>query len=532
MFLNFGKKNSSVKKPTTSVGSPKPRSSPSLNSSGSGGVNAVSRSTVQTIAGPLLSSSRFNTILDASTYANVNSPGFTSRVVNCATNGTNTSPYRENNATHHSKYSSVGLFPRVQLGQSILPTLSPQNSQKVRTPVRVRIAPPSLHNRRQNSLCSPPESIKEKNDTNCTKLSSSFNQQTLNDASRVDDKGSSVIDNVQEASRKRIFSESQDVSDESKKRRKKAELPIPNPNDDTYHYKHVRVLAVPSSPPQPDITSQGKRAREKGSPEEQKRQRRKVCNTNNAIFSSLSSSRNLLERMSAQKRKSADTSRSSSPLTPLSGKQVKDSKSPTNAKAIQCNLDEIPLRVKFSLDTNQQHDTPVSTKGILKRVDSNVKETAGVLQEKSQPNTTPDYTTKLFRKEVSSHTPRTPTSRTLKQSMWVQPPEADELSSLLNDDSNLHRPERLKSLLACVSGKDNKEEKKTVDVVTTSTTTPSISLPVSQSIGLKPLSPSGGLSAALTVTVSSTCTIMTSATVTSVSDISLLLEQHVVWIYL
>lgn len=33
-----------------------------------------------------------------------------------------------------------------------------------------------------------------------------------------------------------------------------------------------------------------------------------------------------------------DTSRSSSPLTPLSGKQVKDSRTASNAKATQCNL--------------------------------------------------------------------------------------------------------------------------------------------------------------------------------------------------
>lgn len=65
-------------------------------------------------------------------------------MVHCATNGS--SSHHENSATHQSKYSSVGLFPRVQLGgQATLPTLSPRISQKVgRTPVRVRIASPSL----------------------------------------------------------------------------------------------------------------------------------------------------------------------------------------------------------------------------------------------------------------------------------------------------------------------------------------------------------------------------------------------------
>ncbi|XP_034231674.1 nuclear envelope pore membrane protein POM 121-like [Thrips palmi] len=516
MFLNFGKKSSN-KKPATPAGSPKTPSSPNINSPGTGG--AASRSTVQTIAGPLLSSSRFNTVLDASTYANVNSPGFTSRVVNCATNGSSSSSYRENSATHQSKYSSVGLFPRVQLGQSILPTLSPHNSQKVRTPVRVRIAPPSLISRRQNSVCTPPESIKEKNDTPKLSPSSSLQKSTNGSSSRKNDHSCSVIENLQEASRKRIFSECQDVSDESKKRRRKAELPIPNPNDDTYHYRHVRAPAVPSRPPQPDISSQGKRAREKGSPEEQKRQRRKVCNTNNAIFSSLSSSRNLLERITAQKRKSVDSSRSSSPLTPLSAKQVKDRKTASNAKSTQCNLDNLPPQEKFSGETHQADGTPVSSKGILKRVSFQVKETTTVSQEKSQDNAAPDYTTKLFRKEVSSHTPRTPSSKTPKQSLWVQPSEADELNSFLNDDSKLHRPERLKSLLARVSGKDNRQENKT-PLTATSTGAAVATLPVST--GPKQFSPSGGLSSgssALTVTVSSTCTIMTSATVTSVNGI-------------
>ena len=77
----------------------------------------------------------------------MNSPGFTSRLVHCASNG---SAYHEKLATHQSKYSGIGLFPRVQLEKhSTLPTLSPRNSQKVaRTPVRVRIAPPSLSERR------------------------------------------------------------------------------------------------------------------------------------------------------------------------------------------------------------------------------------------------------------------------------------------------------------------------------------------------------------------------------------------------
>ncbi|XP_026277659.1 nuclear pore complex protein DDB_G0274915 [Frankliniella occidentalis] len=526
MFLGFGKRNSTPKRPGTPQESPKTLSSPGL-SLAADGPNGGSRSTVQTTAGPLLSSTRFNSILDASTYANVNSPGFTSRVVNCASNGNS---YHENSATHQSKYSTVGLFPRVNLGgQSTLSILSPRNSQKVgRTPVRVRIAPPSSNLLRRHSISfSSSEAIKVNSEISKQLLSSpqqSHRKEGSLTLSKNTD-GVSSLDNLQEASRKRIFSECQDSFDESKKRRKKTEIPIPNPNNDVYHYRHVRAPSVPTSPPQPDNASQGKRAREKGSPEEQKRQRRKVCNTNNAIFSSLSSSRNLLERLTSQKRKSIDTSRSSSPLTPLSGKQVKESKTTPNVKAAEINLSIIPHKKSEKIsDDVDKVGTPISSKVISQRSDLCTREKneigeKTVLKDTNQSSTC-DYTTKLFRKDVSSHVPRTPTSKTTKQSLWVQAPEVDDLScSLLSDDSKLDRPERLKSLLARVSGKDKNPADETNPTISDASKESSKGSFVGASLPgnttLKALSPSS----ALTVTVSSTCTIMTSATVTSVNGV-------------
>lgn len=105
-------------------------------------------------------------------------------------------------------------------------------------------------------------------------------------------------------------------------------------------------------------------------------------------------------------------------------------------------------------DAKQQDSTPILSKTIVKRSCENM--TLERNGSSSETHNTPscDYTTKLFRKEVLSHTPRTLMAKDRKQSLWVQPPEADELScSLLSDDSKLDRPERLKSLLACVSGK-------------------------------------------------------------------------------
>lgn len=535
MFLSFGRKNACTKKSESPVETPKTGSSPGTSTNASAS-NAGSRSTVQTTAGPLLSSSRFNSILDASTYANVNSPGFTSRVVNCAVNGS--SPSNGNGSTHQSKYSSIGLFPRVQLGQSTLPTLSPRNSQKIgRIPVRGWIAPPALaeRSRRHSISVGPSERVGDKAEV--LKRSPSFSNPSSNGesgspSSKFANVDASVVEN-QEASRKRILSEYLDPSDDAKKRRRKAELPIPNPNHEMYHYRHVRAPAVPSSPPASEIQSQGKRAREKGSPEEQKRQRRKMCSTNNAISSSLSSSRNLLERLTAQKRKSADTSRSSSPLTPYTGKFVKECKAVTDVKAIQCNLDRAPSQMR-SEKACQGESTPVSSRAVGFRPNSKEITDLGNARDKSVPVSpqTPktDYTTKLFRKEVPSHTPRSPLAKPQKQSLWIQPPQADELTcSLLSDDSKLERPERLKSLLACVRGKESKSEESKVVLSTPISgglargnselcKKVSFSLPVTTSLNAG--SPNGAnLSTALTVTVSSTCTIMTSATVTSVNGV-------------
>lgn len=113
---------------------------------------------------------------------------------------------------------------------------------------------------------------------------------------------------------------------------------------------------------------------------------------------------------------------------------------------------------RTSENIHQPDSTPISSRVINKRTDPNLKEALEKPLEKTsnEPHraSNSDYTTKLFRKDISSHSPRAVTSKALKQSPWVQAPAADELTcSLLSDDSKVDRPERLKSLLACVSGK-------------------------------------------------------------------------------
>lgn len=78
-----------------------------------------------------------------SIFVNVNSPGFTDRLVRCASDNTGNSWSHGGSSTRQEKYGSVGLFPVVHLNAPSVPSLSPKNSQKApNSSVRVRIAAP------------------------------------------------------------------------------------------------------------------------------------------------------------------------------------------------------------------------------------------------------------------------------------------------------------------------------------------------------------------------------------------------------
>lgn len=90
--------------------------------------------TVQTIAGPLLASTRCN--IDPKVYADVTSPGLSTRLTKYATEA-------NNKLTHQSQYAT-GQFPKVNLSTSPMPLIIAK-STKMRTPVTVRIAPPDAN---------------------------------------------------------------------------------------------------------------------------------------------------------------------------------------------------------------------------------------------------------------------------------------------------------------------------------------------------------------------------------------------------
>ncbi|KYM93840.1 PREDICTED: nuclear pore complex protein DDB_G0274915 [Cyphomyrmex costatus] len=99
--------------------------------------------TVQTVAGPLLASTRYN--IDPKVYTDVSSPGLTTRLTKYATEAKNT-------LTHQSQYGT-GQFPKVNLYANPIPLLNAKLT-KMRMPVTVRVAPPDV------TKYSPPEKQK------------------------------------------------------------------------------------------------------------------------------------------------------------------------------------------------------------------------------------------------------------------------------------------------------------------------------------------------------------------------------------
>ncbi|RZF35628.1 hypothetical protein LSTR_LSTR008599 [Laodelphax striatellus] len=251
---------------------------------------------VQSVAGPLLVSTRFNSNISSELSANASSAGFSSRLAQKGAEMASTA------VTHQPKYAGVGVFPVVQL-QSRSPKhhiSSPARS------VRVRIAPPD-----NSPLCG--------------------NMDT-NDFSNVnggEDSVRSVLQVLKEISRKRIHSQVDEDGDESVKRPKK----------DRIEENLTKSL---------DPAVQNKRGREdspRSSGEEAKRQRRHLnggkaaataatAKSSNEIMSSLSSSLAVKpphlckqQQSKATKRKAhaVDWSRCS---TPVSGKVLKVNTSP------------------------------------------------------------------------------------------------------------------------------------------------------------------------------------------------------------
>ncbi|XP_069700414.1 uncharacterized protein [Periplaneta americana] len=306
--------------------------SPKLRSHGSG------VKTVQTVAGPLLASTRFNINLNSGLYGDVNSPGFSSRIARYANENTKT-------LTHQKQYSGPGQFPLVQLDRtaSLLPVLS---SRKSHTPVTVRIAPP------------------ESSDSRILSKS-----QILSGSSIQEQQSSkSVLEVLKEISRKRIHAQLDDSEeDDIIKRQRKAEG------------QNTSELSSENRMVQDDIMAVGKRMREESPNQTELNcrplQQQNKRTRNNEILSSLSSSRNLLNNLKTNKRKSssADWSRSSTPVMGKPPKQSRESIVET-IHILKKAVEEAPTVTSITTPTTsaitsaphpqqqQEEEIPVTTK--------------------------------------------------------------------------------------------------------------------------------------------------------------------------
>ncbi|XP_043498581.1 nuclear pore complex protein DDB_G0274915-like [Polistes fuscatus] len=142
--------------------------------------------TVQTVAGPLLASTRYN--IDPKTYTDITSPGLTLRLTKYAAEA-------NNKLTHQSQYSA-GQFPKVNLHASPIPLINTKFT-KIRGPVTVRVAPPET-----------------------TKYSPQERQKILSDICQSENKSpSSVVQVLKEISLKRHASREDVTTDIVKKQR-------------------------------------------------------------------------------------------------------------------------------------------------------------------------------------------------------------------------------------------------------------------------------------------------------------------------
>uniref|UniRef100_A0A1B6MJC4 Uncharacterized protein n=1 Tax=Graphocephala atropunctata TaxID=36148 RepID=A0A1B6MJC4_9HEMI len=209
-------------------------------------------------------------ILDARLYANVNSPGFCSRVAERLSES----------MTHQPKYNTVGAFPVVNLNSQ-----SPKI--KIKTPVRVRLAPPS-------------------NDILFT--STSTNSVARSPLIGPDESMKSVLQVLKDISRKRIHSHVDEDIEENTKR-----LRVSESQFDSDSVLQTSLLQQ---------TIQGKRAREESSPTEDDVKKKRKPLQNNEILSSLSSSISIKAPHLTKKRKAQAIDDSVS-TTPVLGKLLK-----------------------------------------------------------------------------------------------------------------------------------------------------------------------------------------------------------------
>ncbi|KYM81845.1 hypothetical protein ALC53_07637 [Atta colombica] len=350
--------------------------------------------TVQTVAGPLLASTRYN--IDPKVYTDVSSPGLTTRLTKYATEA-------KNKLTHQSQYAT-GQFPKVNLHASPIPLLNAKLT-KMRMPVTVRVAPPDV------TKYSPPEK-----------------QKILSNICHMENRSpTSVVQVLREISLKRHAS-TEDVSfDVAKKQRTE----FFNEERETILEENKQKRSRDeSSKSDEDLSPQTKSIRPA------KRTKTRSCFD---IINSLSSSAQVAGGV---KRKAVDFSRSGTPDFEKHFKSLesaRSSSSPTVSQSQNLDIDnsksdlnEIYLKNLETLNSKKTEEFPL-VKGILKSSSKELRLNLDKMEpiHKNAKSTNETDTIKFL-------TPNSkPVKLTDKLFMRAEPERNEQLKSLVEEPSNI-----------------------------------------------------------------------------------------------
>ncbi|XP_070153597.1 uncharacterized protein [Polyergus mexicanus] len=395
--------------------------------------------TVQTVAGPLLASTRYN--IDPKLYTDVTSPGLTTRLTKYAREA-------KSKLTHQSQYGA-GQFPKVNLYAGPVPLLNAKTT-KMRMPVTVRVAAPDV------TKYSPPE-----------------RQKILSNICHTENRSpTSVVQVLKEISLKRHAS-TEDVSFDVAKKQK---------TDSFFNEERELMLEEnkqkrgrdDSSKSEEDLSPQSKSVRPA------KRTKTRSCYD---ILNSLSSS---VHVATGVKRKAVDFSRSGTPDFEKHFKSLESTHSSNSIVLQSQNLDtshtdkpefkEIYSKNLETLNSKKTEEFPLM-KGILKSTNkesrTNLNQPASVIIHK----TTKKDVTEI--NDTKSVDPSKFVKLTEKLFMRAEPERNERLKSLVEEPSNVkvkfaidnveeikredirnmrrtNMKARLQSMFNAISGKENK----------------------------------------------------------------------------
>ncbi|KAL0129145.1 hypothetical protein PUN28_004084 [Cardiocondyla obscurior] len=390
--------------------------------------------TVQTVAGPLLASTKYN--IDPKVYTDVSSPGLTTRLTKYATEA-------NNKLTHQAQYST-GQFPKVNLHANPLPMLNAK-LRKMRIPVTVRVAPPDV------TKYSPPE-----------------RQKVLSNVCHTENRSpASVVQVLREISLKRHASTEDVTFDVAKKQRTE----FFNEEREMILEENKQKRSRDESKSDEDISLQNKSLRPA------KRTKTRSCYD---IINSLSSS---VYVASGVKRKAVDFSRSGTPDFEKHFKSLESAQS-SNSSAIpqiqNADIDDGNPEIKELYTKKPQVLSSKKTeqasvvKGILKSTNKESK----AYEDKTGPVIQKNVTSTSQIHTIKSVVPK-PVKLIDKLFMRAEPERNEQLKSLVEEPSNIRvkfatdnveeikkedirnmrqtsMKARLQSMFDAISGKENK----------------------------------------------------------------------------